>query len=149
MTEFEEEVYRITLKSVEAKEIHIFEIANLNDMIGVEKSEELCRLFVKSKVKVHQLTNIERMTAWTHNQFLIDCNMNVRYVSKEIYNIENEIVIFDETVAIYNRDNLEYTEYHDEALAATLRNLHINIWSSSEEMRLGRDGSSLAKQYKP
>jgi len=85
-----------------SKEIYIYEKEDLSKLIGFKKAEELRQLFLKNKIKVKQITNLPSLPKFSKNDKFINTCMTFRYVPKQVYRIENEVLIFYDIVAIYN-----------------------------------------------
>ncbi len=139
----------VTLRSAKAKEIHIFEIGNLNDLLPRESAEKIRRKFVKFNTPIKQITNMRKFVNWTANTGLIQ-NLSIKYVPAETYEITNEILIFDDTVAVYrlNPDPF-YLEVTDALYAETMRSMFVNIWRLGDSLLMAADGSTQTKQYLP
>lgn len=139
----------VTLRSAKAKQIHIFEIGNLNDLLSKESAEQIRQEFVKSNVPIKQITNLRKFVNWTANTGLTQ-NLSVKYVPSESHKITNEILIFDDTVAIYRLEpNPFYFEVTDNFYADSMRSLFMNIWRLGDSLLLAADGSTQTKQFIP
>jgi hypothetical protein len=139
----------VTLRSAKAKQILIFEIGNLNDLLTKESAEQIRQEFVKSNVPINQITNLRKFVNWTANTGLTQ-NLSVKYVPSETYKITNEILIFDDTVAVYRLDpDPFYFEVTDDAHAESMRGLFMNIWRLGDSLLLAADGSTQTKQFLP
>jgi hypothetical protein len=76
--------------------------------------------------------------------------MQIRYIPKEIFDIQTEILIFDNTVAMYRIEpEIYYMEIEDKNYAKMMRDFFDNLWNASQAMIWGVGGSALAKQYVP
>lgn len=130
------DLYQISLKSSMAKsgEIFIFEKGSLSDLFDKTKAEKLRISFLKNNIKVKQITNIPTLPKFSDNDEFVNKVMTFRYVPKDIFSIENEIVIFDDTVAIYNKDELLIIE--DKKIANNQKQLFINIWEHGQSPNL-------------
>lgn len=144
-----EAIADVNMRSAIAKDICIFEISTLGDLITFEKAEAVRKLLEKNKTHIRQLTNINKMAAWTENESLAK-RQRVKYVSPTIFPIQNEILVFDDIVATYRLElSPFYFEVKDALYANTMRSVFNTIWLAGDSLLLATDGSSLSKQYLP
>ncbi len=136
------DLYEITLKSSKAKEkeIYIYEKGEMSDLFDRQKAEKIRKSFLKNKVKVKQITNIPTLPKFTEIDEFTNKLMTFRYVPKDIFSIDNEILIFDDIVAIYNTK--EILVIKDKKFADNQKQLFISIWDQGESPALEFD-------YKP
>ncbi|MCK5332485.1 hypothetical protein KAJ41_01315 [Candidatus Parcubacteria bacterium] len=136
------DLYQISLKSSMAKsgEVFIFEKGSLSDLFEDTKAEKLRKSFLKNKINVKQITNIPTLPKFSDNDEFVNKVMTFRYIQKDIFSIENEILIFDETIAIYNKDELLIIE--DKKFANNQKQLFMSIWDQGQS-------PSLEFEYKP
>jgi len=136
------DLYDITLKSsmAKSKEIFIFERSDMSALFAKAKAEQLRKNFLKNNIKVKQITNIPILPKFTSSDKFVNEVMTFRYVPKDIFNIENEILIFDNTVAVYNEKSLLVIE--NEEFANSQKQLFMSIWDQGQSPNLGFD-------YKP
>jgi len=143
-------ITEVSSRSANAKQIDIFELGNLNDLISKSDAEKIRGEFVKYKTPIRQITNHRKLTAWTENADLIRLNQTVKYVSPDNFLIENEILIFEDTVAIYRlKPDAYYTEITDATFSRQMLQLFNNTWQAGDSLLLSEDGSTLSKQYLP
>jgi hypothetical protein len=100
-------LYGISLKSAKAKEkvVYIYEKYSLNSIIGKSKAEEIRNVFEDNNVEIRQITNVKDLSfdelklrdGFKEKSFL-------KYVPKDTFDITNEILIFDDTIAVYDID---------------------------------------------
>lgn len=140
----------VSLRSAKSKEIMIFEIGNLNEFLTSEQAEKIRSEFVRHGTPIRQITNHRKFSSWTENKDFIEQNLQVTYVSPENFDIKNEILIFNDVVAMYrlNPDPL-YVEIQDKQHADAMRQLFNNTWRMGDALLLAEDGSTLTKQYLP
>lgn len=139
----------VTMRSARAKEINIFEIGNLNNLLSKELAEKIRQEFVKFNTPIKQITNLRKFVNWTVNTDLTQ-NLDVKYLPKETFEISNEILVFDDTVAVYRLDPEPfYLEVTDRMYADTMRSFFTNIWRLGDSLLLAADGSTQTKQYLP
>jgi hypothetical protein len=131
-------LYGISLKSAQAKEkvIYIYEKYSLNELLGEAKGREVSEVFLKNKVKVKQITNDKNLSlknVGLSDKF-IRTNIEVRFVPKEVFDIENEVLIFDDTVAIYDDDNTrKMTIFNNSTYAKNQKQLFKVLWKKYEK----------------
>ncbi|MPM55683.1 hypothetical protein SDC9_102480 [bioreactor metagenome] len=128
------DLYEISLLSARSKEkqIYIYEISNLSDIIGFEKAEILRKEFLKNKIKVKQITNNPVVPKFTDNDDFLRKLMDFRYVPKDIFEIKDEILIFDDVVAIYNTEpKIKLLIIKNKDFAKNQKQLFINLWKNS------------------
>lgn len=99
-----DDLYKLTLASANAKskKIYIYEKSDLSRLIGQEKADILRKEFLKNKVKVKQITNLKTFPKFTKNNKFVNTCMSFRYIPEDLFKIRDEILIFDDKVAIYN-----------------------------------------------
>lgn len=140
-----QDLYNISLASAKAKSktVFIYEKGNLSDVIGHKKAEKLRNLFLANNIKIKQITNIPTLPPFSKNdRFINDC-MTFRYIPEETFAIENEILIFDDTIATYStglKPKLSVIE--DKSFADNQKQLFLNLWEQGQPPFLGFD-------YKP
>jgi len=128
------DLYEISLLSAKSKEkqIYIYEISNLSDIIGFKKAEILREEFLKNKIKVKQITNNPVVPKFTKNDDFFNKLMDFRYVPKNIFEIKDEILIFDDVVAIYNTEpKIKLLVIKNKNFAKNQKQLFINLWENS------------------
>ncbi|MFH1838037.1 MAG: hypothetical protein ABH808_00860 [Candidatus Kuenenbacteria bacterium] len=131
------DLYKISLKSSMAKdkEVFIFEKGEMADLFGKIKAEKIRKNFLKNNIKVKQITNIPVLPKFTENDAFVNKVMTFRYVPKNIFSIENEILIFDNIVAIYNQKELLIIE--DKKFTNNQKQLFKGIWDQGQSPNLG------------
>lgn len=128
------DLYEISLMSAKSKEkqIYIYEISNLSDIIGFKKAEILREEFLKNKIKVKQITNNPMVPKFTDNDDFLKKLMDFRYVPKDIFEIKDEILIFDDVVAIYNTEpKMKLLIIKNKDFANNQKQLFINLWKNA------------------
>lgn len=74
----------------------------------------------------------------------------IKYLSPEVFAINNEMLIFEDTVAIYRlKPSPLYIEITDTMHADSMRAMFDNLWLTGDSLLLAPDGNSLSKQYLP
>jgi len=143
------QIIDVTMRSAKAKEINILEIGNLNDLISHDAAEKIRKEFVAFDTPIKQVTNLRKFVNWTANTGVTQ-NLAVKYVPEETYKITNEVLIFDDTVAIYRlAPDPFYLEVNDTSFADTMKSIFRNIWQLGDSLLLAADGSTMTKQYLP
>lgn len=139
-----QDIVDITQKSAETKDtIRIMELSSLGDVIPFETAEKMRKAFLKNKVKILQLTNQRAFEPWTKVKGFVETCLNVRYVPKDVLPIQTEVLIFDNTVAIYNvKPQVSVTVIEHEAFAAQQKALFDNFWLIATPSALNYDGST-------
>jgi hypothetical protein len=142
-------ILSISLRSAKAEEINIFELGNLNDLLPKQDAEQVRNEFVKYDTPIRQITNLREFSSWTENTDLTQ-NLVVKYVPEETYEIINEVLIFNDTVAVYRlQPSPFYIEVNDALYAKMMRNIFSNIWNLGDNLLMAADGSTHTKQYLP
>jgi hypothetical protein len=134
-----DDLYEVTLLSSSSKEkqIYIYEITNLSEIVGFEKAEILRKEFLKNKIKVKQLTNLPVLPKFTENDKFVNSLMEFRYVPKEVFEIYDEILIFDDVVALYNtKPEIKLMVIKDKNFAKNQKQLFMNLWAESAMPRV-------------
>lgn len=140
----------VNIRSAKAKKYNIFELGTLNDLIPTEAAEEIREEFVKYDTPIKQITNHRQLEPWTKHEEFAQQNLSVKYVPKENFAIDSEILIFDDNVAIYRlTPGPLYIEIEDASYANMMRQLFSNTWQMGDSLLLSTDGSTLSKQYLP
>jgi len=139
----------ISVRSASASSISIFEVSNLGNLIGKVAAEKIRKEFVKFNTPIRQITNLRKFKSWTSNLELTQ-NVTAKYVPPEVYEIRNEIIIFDNTVAAYRLEpDVFYMEVTDESFAKSMRQMFRSIWNIGDNLLMSADGSTQTKQYLP
>jgi hypothetical protein len=136
------DLYDISMRSAQAKDktLYIYEKSDLSKVIGEEKAEEIRQEFLKNKILVKQITNIPTLPPFSENDTFINTCMTFRYVPEELFSIKNEILIFDDCVAIYNIEpEIRLLVIEDKDYATNQRQLFTNLWDQGQSPLLGFD----------
>jgi hypothetical protein len=136
-----EDLYEISLLSAKSKEkqIYIYEISTLSDVIGFKKAEILRKEFLKNKIKVKQITNIPVFPKFTDNSEFVNGVMEFRYVPKDIFEIKDEILIFDDVVAIYNTEpKIKLLVIKNKNFAENQKELFLELWNNSKKIMVNK-----------
>jgi hypothetical protein len=110
----------VTLRSAHSKEkvVRIYELSDMNSVIQNEKESEVLRsAFLQNKVQIKQMTNFDKIMNFTKNSEFIDTCMSFRFIPPSSLTITDEILLFDDIVAIYNPSQSKYIEIKDQAFA--------------------------------
>lgn len=137
-----EKLYEITLLSANAKskELYIFEKGSLEELFSKEESENIRKIFLKNKISVKQITNDEHLKKFSQNKEFVNTLMSFRYVPKNIFNIQYEILIFDNIIVIYN--DIEFFIIENKSYAENQKQLFLSIWEQG-------NSPNLEFEYKP
>lgn len=145
-----EAITDVNIRSAKAKQYHIFELGSLNDLISKESAERVRKEFIKYDTPIKQITNHRQFASWTEHEDYVQQNLTVKYVPAETFAIDSEILIFDDTVAIYRlTPGPMYLEITDRSYAKMMRQFFFNTWQVGDSLMLSTDGSTLSKQYQP
>lgn len=140
------DIVAVTEASAHAKEgIRIIELATMDILMEASKAEAIRSRMLANAVSIKQLTNMPQFTAWTKVQGFVERCMEVRYINPTVVPIHKEVLIFDDTVAIYcTQPTTEVLIMQDADFAAQQRALFDAIWKSATPQVLAEDGSTKA-----
>lgn len=125
------------------QKVRIMELSNLGDLIPFSIAESIRRNLLKNKVQVKQLTNQRVFEPWTKVKGFVQECMDVRFVSEDILPIHTEVLIFDNTVAIYQvKPAISVTIIEHEAFATQQKALFDNFWNIATPSAINTDGST-------
>ena len=123
--------------------IRIIELSTLSNIIPKEVAESVRRSLLERGVRVKQLTNQKAFQPWTNVKGFVDTCLSVRYVSAEVLPIQAEVLVFDNTVAIYQVEpEVSVTIIEHPAFAAQQKALFDNFWNIATKASLNSDGST-------
>jgi len=134
------DLYDISFRSAgsKGKQIFIFEKSDLSKIIGNQKAEILRKEFLKNKIQIKQITNIPTLPPFTQNDEFVNECMSFRYVSKDIFTINHEILIFDDITAIYNVEpELQLLIIENKHFAINQKQLFMTLWEQGQLPKLG------------
>lgn len=134
-----EDLYQLSLRSARAGgEIYIYEQADLSAVLGHDEAEQIRQVFLAAGTKVKQVTNTPTISAFTENQAFIDACMTFRFVPISVYEIQQEMVIFNDTVACYTvrGETIELLIIEDQAFANQQKQLFRQVWDQGLPPRL-------------
>lgn len=134
-----QELYKITLDSVSKNNntLYIFERYNLSKIIWKNKSENIRKLIIKNNIKVYQISNSKKNISSQNLDSSFLKKIKILFLSKKVYNIKDEIFLFDNKSVYYNFksdklriiDNKIYTQWQKQLFKA--------LWNSySKEIKL-------------
>ena len=132
-----EDIININRRSAESKNgISIIELSMLDGLMDKETAESIREAITSKKVPVRQLTNLSEIYAeWTKYTKEFQEIMQIRCIPKEMFDIQNEILIFDDVVAIYRVEpSISYIEIEDSSYASMMRTFFDNLWNISQTM---------------
>ncbi len=130
-------LYELSLLSgrAKSKQVMIYEKGSLNDIMSIKQAEQVRAVFLEEGVKVQQIINQPELSAFSENENFINQVMTFRYVPETLTKIENETIIFDDTVAFYNREQI--TLIKDEGFARMQHQLFLLLWDQGHSPKLG------------
>ncbi len=139
-----EDIIRINKESVAAKDsIRIIELSSLGDLIPMATAENIRRKLLMRKVRVHQLTNQYMLQPWTKVDAFVETCMTIRHIPASVFLIDTEVLIFNDTVAIYRVEpDVSVIIIEDAAFAAQQKVLFDTLWAQAEPSRAMSDGST-------
>ncbi|MEI8067954.1 MAG: hypothetical protein WCG91_03350 [Candidatus Shapirobacteria bacterium] len=132
-----DDLYEISLMSARSKEkqLYIYEISTLSEIIGFDRAEILRSEFLKNGIKVKQITNNPVVSKFTKNDEFFNKLMDFRYVPKDIFGIRDEILIFDDMVAIYNTEpEIKLLVIKNSDFAENQKELFLELWNNSKKI---------------
>ena len=135
----------VNLRSANAKSgICIFELGSLDQIIGMKKAEIIREKLLKNNVKTKQLTNHKTLKEWTNMDNFVGKTMDIRYISPQFFTILHEILIFDDTVALYRGSGeIFYLEINDTTYTKAMRQLFKSVWLQAQPMKLKNKGAAI------
>jgi hypothetical protein len=124
-------IFDISMESAQSRssEVYIYELSSLGKLIGEERAELVRDAFLENNTTVYQMTNTPIISPFTENDPFVNKCMKFRYVPKSILAIEDEVLIFDDTVVIYNHTKFDWTD--DAHFAKMQRSLFLTLWWES------------------
>jgi hypothetical protein len=139
-----QDIIEINRKSVSTKDvIRIMELSTLSDIVPKSTAEHIRTQLVKNNVQVKQLTNQKVFFPWTTVKGFVEECMTIHYIPKEILPIEAEVLIFDNTVAIYQVEpKVSVTIIKHPAFANQQKALFDNFWHIANPLSLSQNGST-------
>jgi len=147
--ELKEKVYDVNHRSSKADEVFIIEIDDLWHFLDKEQAENIRKGIVANNTKTYQITNKVKFATRTSITKLID-NHSTKYIPQLTYNIQTEILLFGDTVAMYRKEpHPFYHEINDPLLVEDFKRMFESLWSIGQNLLMTADWSTLTKQYKP
>jgi hypothetical protein len=112
------------------------ELSTLDGLMDKETAESIRSEIIRKDISVRQLTNLSEIYGdWTRFSKELQELMQIRYISTEIFDIQNEILIFDNVVAMYRIEpEVYYVEIEDIHYANMMRAFFDNLWRVSQAM---------------
>jgi hypothetical protein len=116
--------------------ISIIELSMLDGLMDKDTAESIRSEIIAKNIPVRQLTNLSEIYAdWTRFTKELQELMQIRCIPTEIFSIQNEILIFDDTVAMYRVEpEIYYVEIEDANYASMMRDFFDNLWNVSQAM---------------
>jgi hypothetical protein len=116
--------------------ISIIELSMLDGLMDKETAESIRSEIIAKNIPVRQLTNLSEIYAdWTQFTKELQELMQIRCIPTEIFSIQNEILIFDDIVAMYRVEpEIYYVEIEDVNYASMMRDFFDNLWNISQAM---------------
>jgi hypothetical protein len=116
--------------------ISIIELSMLDGLMDKDTAESIRSEIIAKNIPVRQLTNLSEIYAdWTRFTKELQELMQIRCIPTEIFSIQNEILIFDDIVAMYRVEpEIYYVEIEDANYASMMRDFFDNLWNVSQAM---------------
>lgn len=139
-----EDIIAINRQLVDATDgIRIIELNSLGHIIPLRTAESIRRKLFRNNIKVKQLTNHRSFESWTNVQGYIENCMDVRYISPDTMPITVEMLVFNDTVALYQIEpEVSVTIIEHAAFAAQQKALFDNFWKVADKLDLDDDGGT-------
>lgn len=141
---------QVSLNSLEAKgELLIYELKNMSAFMDFGFAEEIRRGLVKHKIHTRELTSLTQMPPWTKVTEQVTKYWEPRYVDPAELDIKLEILIYNQTVALYNYTGGEVfcIEIRSRALADMQKQLFNYVWNQAQPMqKVGNEGAAKVPQ---
>lgn len=132
-----EDIIDVNRRSANSKNgISIIELSMLDGLMDKDTAELIREEITNKRVPVRQLTNYSEIySEWTKYTKEFQEIMQIRYIPKELFDIQNEILIFDDVVATYRVEpDISYIEIEDTSYAQMMRTFFDNLWNASQAM---------------
>jgi sugar-specific transcriptional regulator TrmB len=137
---------QITWNSLKAKDtLYIFEMGqSMTPFTGIKFSEKVREELIVRKIFTKQLTNYKKIEAYTKLKQYPKDWWEVRYIDPKELSLDFELLIYNDTVAIYTYKNEEYfgVEIYNEDLAKMQKQMFNFIWSKGKKMKIGKGGEA-------
>jgi hypothetical protein len=131
------DIIDVNRRSAQSKTgISIIELSMLDGLMDKETAESIRSEIISKNIPVRQLTNLSEIYAdWTRFSKELQELMQIRCIPTEIFSIQNEILIFDDVVAMYRVEpEIYYVEIEDANYASMMRDFFDNLWNVSQAM---------------
>lgn len=106
----------------------------MSDLFNAKQVEQVRSTFIKNGVTAQQITNNSSIEKFTENSDFVNQVMSFRYLPQEVFSIKKEILIFDNTVAIYDTDEICIIENSD--FASMQKSLFETLWEQGNSPSL-------------
>lgn len=133
-----EGLLQITVNSLQARdELLIFELDLMTGFIEFDTAEKIRQQFAENKIFTKQITNLKEIKAHTKSSETIRHYWEPRYISPDLFSIEFEFLIYNDTVAMYTflDDQPWGLEVTSPAVAEMQRRLFHYVWKTAQKMR--------------
>ena len=129
-----EKIFEISLQSARtpSKEIYIYELSSLSSLLGEDRADIVREEFLKNSIEIYQITNTPIISPFTRNDPFVNACMRFHYVPESVLSIADEVLIFDDMVAIYNLwSSPKFTLIQDQNFAQMQHSLFLTLWGES------------------
>ncbi|MBU1868498.1 hypothetical protein KJ608_03505 [Patescibacteria group bacterium] len=134
---------QVTWNSLRAeRELLIYEmVTDMSAFLDQSFAEEIREEIVKRRIKVKQITNLERIPPYTDVTEKVRKYWEPRYIDPKVLRLSYEVLIYNDVVAMYNVRGKDFfcIEIHDKNLAKMQRQLFKFVWQSAKKMTIVND----------
>lgn len=131
-------IEQINWNSTKATEtLRIFEQAQqMEQWMPHKKAERLREEFHTNRITVHQLVNVTKIPDYTRITGHVQ-DTTSRYLDPAILTLHNDIILYDNVVATYSKNNDELfgVEIYDNIVATTLKQMFDHFWHLAKPMK--------------
>ena len=124
--------------------LYLYEIADMNAFLEKPFAEKVRREIMKNGRITKQLTNTKKIKSFSNIREYIKSYWEVRYVDPKIFNIEVEILVYNNVIALYHTNVEEpfCVEIYNNKLAAMQKQLFEFMWKKAKKMKLTSPGGA-------
>lgn len=137
-----EGLVQVTWNSLQAEdELLIFELEDMSAILDYGFAEKVRQEFVKRKVRVRELTNLNRLKDWTNVTEFVEKYWQVRYLDPKQLKMSYEVLVYNSVVTMYNVRGGEpfILEIHNPHIASMQRQIFNFLWRRAGMMKRTSD----------
>ena len=119
-----------------------YEVSNANAYLSVAEAEKLRQAIVDKKIKSKTIINSKKFELNSEVPNYIENFCQIRYLPKDILNIEADIFIYNDVFAMCHYlggKDVFCFEMHNQQLADMQREIFNNLWSQSKSVKIIHD----------